>query len=529
MFKRSAILFFILAGYLCLMCVRISLIEEGLVSTASGLNNSVSVTASFSRGMIYDRNTEPLVNRNTVDFIAVKPDISAYYENAEFIKSEQRKTVLDEITEGRIGFAEAEKSVDTDSNLLFKAVKRYSDDDCCVHLVGYTDSDGHGVSGLEKYYDTLLSENSGSLKLICSVDARSNSLKGEKMKLESNNYSSAAGVATTIDTHIQRIAEDALKKYDIKKGAVVVLKSDTSEILALASVPVFDRENLEKSLEDNNSPFINRAITPYSVGSVFKAVVAAAAIENGADIGFSYNCSGEYVIGENSFGCHKREGHGELDMAGAMAASCNPYFINLALTTGKEKICEMGKRLGLGTQIELCDGWLTQSGIMPESDELVSKQDLANLAFGQGRLMASPLQMAAVYAAVANGGVYRRPSLMKYIIDDKGEIIMQAELPAPRRVMKESTAKKVGSLLKHALEETGSGKMMPEKLLAAGKTATAQTGQFKDNGEEIIQSWFCGYFPYEKPEYTVVVFKEDGKGGTSDCAPVFKYIVDTVQ
>lgn len=134
-----------------------------------------------------------------------------------------------------------------------------------------------------------------------------------------------------------------------------------------------------------------------------------------------------------------------MNMYSAMAESCNPYFISLALKTGKENICAMGENLGLGQKIELADGWETKSGIMPSADSLISEADLCNLAFGQGKLLASPLQMSAVYAAVANNGVYRAPSLMKAVTDETGKEIKRAELPVPRRVMSVDTAKQLPS------------------------------------------------------------------------------------
>ena len=136
----------------------------------------------------------------------------------------------------------------------------------------------------------------------------------------------------TVDRDIQKLCESALGKFDIDSGAVVVLDSATSEIRAMASTPSFDRNAPEKSLNDSSSPFLNRAITPYSVGSVFKAVVACAALENGISTSYSIVCNGKYDLnGEISFGCFKKTGHGNMNMYSAMAESCNPYFISLAL------------------------------------------------------------------------------------------------------------------------------------------------------------------------------------------------------
>ena len=294
------------------------------------------------------------------------------------------------------------------------------------------------------------------------------------------------------------------------------------------SVPEFSQMHPETSLDAADAPFVNRAITPYSVGSVFKAVVAAAAIENGTDESYSYTCTGAYTIGETVFQCHVHEGHGKQNLSAATANSCNPYFIDLALHTGRENVCAMSENLGLGAKIELADGFYTKAGISPAAYTLTSSQDLANFAFGQGELLASPLQMTAVYAAIANGGIYRAPSLMKAIIDASGEDVQRAFLPASRRAMSEETAARIGALLNYTVENGSGRRAKPSNGTAAGKTATAQSGWFDENGVEVTQSWFCGYFPYETPRYAVTVLKENGEGGSADCAPVFRYIAEEI-
>ena len=165
---------------------------------------------------------------------------------------------------------------------------------------------------------------------------------------------------------------------------------------------------------------------------------------------------------------------------------------------------------------------------MPAAYTLTSLQDLANLSFGQGELLASPLQMAAVYAAIANGGVYRAPSLMHAIVDAGGQVVQRAFLPTSRRVMSEETAERVGALLHYATENGSGRRAKPAGTTVAGKTATAQSGWYRDDGTEITHAWYCGYFPYESPQYSVAVLKEDGQGGSVDCAPIFRYIAEEI-
>lgn len=530
MYKRSAALFFVCCLFLGVLCARLLIINEMQVKNTVYTANTISAVADRSRGVIYDCSLNRLVNSESVSMLAVKPDINSLLENNNYILNDDKNSIFNDIQSGKIGLARyngSGYSANSDS-ILFTKYNRYKQNGEAVHLVGYINSDGEGVCGIEKYYNSLLSSKSGSLKIICSVDAYRKALRGEKMKIESNNYNTSAGVELTVDIRIQQLCEKALEQFGIECGAIVALEVGTSEIKAMASAPEFSQLNPAEYLDNDNAPFINRAITPYSVGSVFKPVVAAAALENGITADLEYFCNGSLTLGEVSFGCHRKYGHGQMNMFSAMVDSCNPYFINLALNVGKTPVCDMAQRLGLGKSIELCDGWYTEKGIMPEADSLVSEQDLANLAFGQGRLLASPLQMAAVYAAIANEGVYRAPSLMRAIIDENRIEIMRAELPASRRAMSVQTAETLKELLHETVEKGSSGRAKPESVSAAGKTATAQSGQFKNTGEEITQSWFCGFFPYDSPKYALAILKENGQGGSADCAPVFRFLADGI-
>lgn len=527
--KRIVALFFLFSLCMGSLCMRLLTISDSTaVSGNAQSGNTISAVVGETRGYIYDCNMQPLVNCETTLSVAIQPSLSALNAAGEILKEENKDALYACVESGKIAVAKASAPLNTDGAKTVSHVNRYQSAGLCVHLIGYINSDGDGVCGIEKYYDTILKDASGVLKARCAVDAKGRLLDGAALTFTEENYNSPAGVMLTIDRDIQKIAQDALEEFEIGTGAVVVLDAATSEIRAMASVPVFDQNDPAASLDAADSPFLNRAITPYSVGSVFKAITAAAAIESGIDETFTYTCTGSYTIGETVFNCHEQAGHGTQNMAQAMANSCNPYFIDLALHTGRESLCTMAENLGLGAKIELADGFYTKSGILPAAYTLTSEQDLANLAFGQGELLASPLQMTAVYAAIANGGVYRAPSLMKAIIDASGEEVQRAFLPASRRAMSSETAERVGALLKYAVEN-GSGKRAnPSNSTAAGKTATAQSGWFLENGAEVTQSWFCGYFPYEAPRYAITILKENGQGGSADCAPVFKYIADAI-
>lgn len=528
--KRVCTLFFLFALCIGALFVHmLTILEKNETESALRQNNTLSAVIGETRGYIYDRNLQPLVNRQTQLTVALKPTLEALHTaDAVFKENTQKDALYETVASGKIAVAAAAAPLQQREAKTVSKIVRYGENPLAVHLIGYVNGDGEGVCGIERYYNTELKQASGTLRATCATDAKGRLLDGAALEFVGTNYNCPAGVALTLDLDIQSIAEEALQKFNIEKGAVVVLSVDTSEILAMASTPSFHPNTPADSLDSADAPFLNRAITPYSVGSVFKAVVAAAALESGQREDFSYTCTGAYTLGKTVFNCHLHAGHGTQKMAEAMSNSCNPYFIDLALSVGANPICDVAQNLGLGASIELADGYYTNGGVLPDAATLTASQDIANLAFGQGELLASPLQMTAVYAAIANGGVYRAPSLMYAKVDASGEIYQRAALPTTRRAISEDTANRVGALLFYAVENGSGKRAKPTRSTAAGKTATAQSGWMQSDGTEVTHSWFCGYFPYETPQYAVTVLKENGEGGSADCAPVFQYIADSI-
>ncbi|MCL2513089.1 MAG: penicillin-binding transpeptidase domain-containing protein, partial [Oscillospiraceae bacterium] len=331
----------------------------------------------------------------------------------------------------------------------------------------------------------------------------------------------------TLDKDIQAIAETALAESGFAKGAAVVLDAETSEILAMASCPTFSPLKLAESLYNENSPFLNRAIAAYSVGSAFKTTVLAAALEAGGNEGFTCVCDGGIDIADVHFNCNNRMGHGLVDMKAATALSCNVYFILLGQKLGAGPIINMAENMGFGREIELSDNFYAPAGILPDGNESSLPGAVANLSFGQGKLLASPLQLAAAYNCFANGGVYREPYLLKEMLDGEGEIYAIYKPENENRAFSKETADKIKDFLEYTVTNGTGAAAKPESMAAAGKTATAQSGQFS-GGAEILQTWFVGFAPADKPKYTVAVMIEDGNSGSSDAAPLFEKIIDEI-
>lgn len=411
-----------------------------------------------------------------------------------------------------------------DNAIIFHSAVRTDREQLASHIIGYT-SDNVGMYGLEKSYDSFLRSNYSVNSVTVGVDAVGKVLNGIDMDI-TYAESIKSGIITTIDKNIQQICENAMEKYNIKRGAVIVMDTRSGEIKAAASCPDFNTENISASLNDPDSPFINRNFSAYSVGSIFKLVTAAAALEQGISPEYSYICTGSINVNGQVFNCHKWGGHGEIDMSTAMVESCNTYFIALSEYLNKEMYIETASALGFGVSTELCNGMESSSGNLQSPLDIEIAAERANMSFGQGMLTATPLQICRMTSAIANDGIIFEPSLIKGIIDENGNI-EYSSLEAGQRVISYKTSRTLKSfMLKTVRAENSMSK--PDKTSAAGKTSTAQTGWFDDYGNEQLNCWFTGFFPSYTPKYTVTILSEGGRSGNSTCGPIFKEIADNI-
>lgn len=530
MAKRVVGVFFVMALSLGLLFVRILSLSQGGYAQAAAQNHTRTITVGSARGTFYDCTGRPLVNAGERYVALLKPTPKALSAIQPYVSAQELSAIRQQMSKGYPVSVEVETDeIDCADITVITAKQRYESGQPAVHLIGHLDSAGlHGETGLEKSFDSWLQLNNSDLRVSFSVDAQGRLLTGEQPAVERTGYDSAKGVRLTINREIQQSVERALAHSSIERGAVVVLETATGKIRAMASVPSFDPDNLAKSLHDEASPLINRALTPYAVGSIFKPVVAAAALEAGVSSSLTYTCTGAITQGETVFHCHEEGGHGTINMEEAMEVSCNPYFIHLASLLEPAQIVEMADRLGFGIQTELADGLTAPAGTLPKAEELTAPAALANLAFGQGTLLATPLQLASLYACIANDGGYQKPVLVEGLVDENENLLDEVELQPPLQAMSKGTAHTLQRFLTQTVE-VGSGKhAKPEGGTAAGKTATAQSGWYDTSGVETLHTWFAGYFPADDPQYAIVVLKEDGSSGATDGAPVFKEIAEDI-
>ena len=304
-----------------------------------------------------------------------------------------------------------------------------------------------------------------------------------------------------------------------------MLDSECGDILACASVPVYNPDDLAASLDDPGSPFLNRALCAYNVGSVFKLAVAATALECRPNAEYCSECEGSTEVYGQRFRCHAIAGHGLLDLRGAMTVSCNPYFISLTQLLPAADLHQTARLLGFGQPIQLAQGLTADAGRLQTAEELGVPAEKANFSFGQGKLLATPLHIAAMTACIANGGYWTVPRLVAGETPD-GKTVTHEQEPYSRRVLKPETAARLREIMTAVLADPDHSNGAPSNVTAGGKTSTAQTGQFAPDGTEYCHAWMTGFFPADAPKYTVTVFVENGGSGNSTAAPVFRRIIE---
>lgn len=370
-------------------------------------------------------------------------------------------------------------------------------------------------------------------------------------------------VYLTLDAKIQYITEQALRHPQLGRAAAVVVDPNNGEILAMASVPSFDpnmfipsvsKDDWKKLNSDPAIPLVSRAVSAFPPGSTFKVVTAMGGLHKDAKDGdkkmenSKFNCPGGISYGDHYFKCwiaDKHGSHGTIGLADAIRVSCDCFFYQYGNASGMESIDEMGKVLGIGEHydIGLQD---EKDGVMPGPQWMRTKYPelkwspayTANSSIGQGYVLASPLQMAMVYCAVANGGIAYEPRLIKKVLtpegtpalDENGQEAMP-DVPKVRGDLRNEVSKEGIDLVRHGLwmvvnGEGGTGaKARVKNVVVAGKTGSAQA---TDRGKEDMIAWFCCFAPFDKPRYVVCTMVQGGHHGGGVAAPIAQHILEQV-
>lgn len=507
---------------LMLLCVlRIYRINDGNAVSVARQNNMYKLEISSLRGTVFDKDLLPLTNNTKKTVALVPPSLRAITAISTVLEGEKLENTLKILKEGKPVAVEVEKQVSCDEITYIDAYVHNNSELLCPQLIGYTNTENHGVTGIEYAFDDLLfSEESLNAYFAC--DAVGNLLGGAKAEITGDTSVIKSGVALTIDNEIQTVTKEAMKS--VISGAAVVMEVGTGKIRAMVSNPEFDVTNIADSFTSENSPLVNKALSSYNVGSVFKPCVAAAVLEQKKHCNFSVNCMGSVTIEGHTFKCHKSVGHGVVDICDALTFSCNSFFYEISQMTGREAIFNMASTLNFGNSIDI--GRIrTDTGNLPTSSNLENNTTLANLSIGQGSLLLSPVSILTLYESIANGGVYHTPTIIEGTVK-KGVLERNKDI-VPTRAMSKETADTLKNYLCNVLT-VGTGKEASTELCtSAGKTATAETG-WKKGDRLVVNSWFCGFFPVENPKYVVNVLIEDEYLNGTSGAPIYKRIADGI-
>ncbi len=518
--KRSAICFFLIISLLFTCILRVVVISTSNYAEVQSQMSSIKIKIANQRGTIFDCNMYPLTNNQKKIIACVSPTPRAITAISSVLEGDELNNVLEALKKDKPVTCEVPEKINCDG-IVCTEIRTTEAKIPAIHTVGYTDVDSKGISGLEKAYEEILGKYS-PLYIRYACDGKGRILSGVEPRLEGEASPHSNAVITTIDINVQNIIEQS--SVSLNRGAIVVADVKSAKIRGIASFPSFTIDAISSLLIEPSSPLFNRTLGAYNVGSVFKPCVAGAGIENKYN-NFIYNCSGSFEIIDRKFNCHLQTGHGEIDLNHAIAHSCNTYFYNFSFLVGKNKVLNIANSLNFGKSIKLCEKIATAKGSLPSLEKLDNIAHLANFSIGQGDFTASPVSLLPLYCTIANGGKYYMPSIVEAVVKDG--VKKQYNNGSPTKVFKSETAEQLKRALSLVVNEGTGTNANPKTVTAAGKTATAQTGKYK-NGKEIKSSWFCGFFPRENPEYVVIVFCEDTTEQTKSSAEIFAEIADKI-
>ncbi len=459
-----------------------------------------------------------------------------------------------------------EHSVDLPGVLTeVRPVRDYLEHGSAAHLIGYLGEitedelrderfsqyrggDFVGKTALERTFDTYLRGEKG--RRLVEVDVQGKLLRQLQVKPPRPGNK----IYLTLDRELQRAADAA---FGSQSGAAIALDVKTGEVLAMVSRPTFNPAWFAKGIagdewnilvHDNRHPLQNKVIAgQYPPGSTFKVVVALAALREGiAGTKRIVDCKGDFVVGGSRYRCWKKRGHGLTDLAKALRESYDVWFYQVGLELGIDKLSAAAKEFGLGSPV----GYPLpgeRSGLIPTREwkrQRYNKPWYAGetviASIGQGFVLATPMQLVVMMAAIANDGKVLKPQVVRQIEDWDGNLLLQ---PEPKVVRQIDYSPKIWKAVQDGLVAVvntprGTGRAAYlENVVVAGKTGTSQVVRRRSDEEEELDkdgkipyrfrphALFVAYAPAAKPEIAIAVVVEHGQSGGRAAGPIAKQII----
>ena len=538
LFISSLLLLFAIS--LIVRLADLQIVQHESLLAKSEKQSQGTLKTHFGRGTIFDRNDNELATNLEVESVFVVPQevrdrkytsrvlASALNQNYDRIYKEvsskkqftwiKRKVPADEITH-------LKKSALSGVNFRSEQKRFYPKRELAANVIGFVGTDDLGLAGIEHTYQEKLKG------MVYSQSIKQDG-KGRTIQALNNLSRSSLGnydLMLTLDEVIQFTAEHHLKKqvdrYKADSGMVVVMDPYSGEIYAMANVPQFNPNNFNafpRATWKNNA-----VVSSYEPGSIFKPIVAAAAIDKGVaqphDRFFCEN--GSFKVGKNKIGEADNHKFGSLSMKEIIAKSSNIGAIKIAQKLGKNFFYEYIQKFGFGEKpgVRLPG---VSSGLL-KGRRSWTDYSLASISFGH-EIAVTPLQMVAALSAIANGGTLMEPHITKALMRD-GKIVEQIKPKKIRRVISKKTSRQMMEILKFVVKY-GTGKNAAvEGFDVAGKTGTAQKyiTKTKSYSKTEFVSSFIGYAPADAPRLVILVMIDNPKGvhwGSIVAAPVFREI-----
>jgi penicillin-binding protein 2 len=575
--RLHALSLFVAAMFLLLLMRLwyLQIVESENFKGLSESNRLRLVPVAASRGTLFDRNGKVLVNNRPSFTVAVIPqevkdkeplferlarllgipaaELLAKWEKAKGRAKYHPVILASGITRDQLEILEENRLSLPGIDVQVHPVRDYPNGILASHLFGYlgelsekelgsppfqqyNPGDYIGKSGIERAWEKDLHGADGGRKL--EVDAMGRVLRtvSEVSPRVGNS------LVLTIDLDMQKVAEEAFGEM---AGAVVAMDVNTGEVLAFVSKPDFDPalfagrlppKQWQEYLADTRHPLENKALKgQYPPGSTFKIITALAGLEEGlVDPNTTVSCNGSYTMGNKTFRCWNRRGHGVVNLKKALRESCDVYFYKLGERLGVDKIAGYSKQFGLGMPMGIgLDN--EKSGLIPTMEWKEKKYgkkwlrgETIPVSIGQGYVLMTPIQLASMIATVANEGTVYRPHLVKRIIDPEGKILKEFKPEIITRAgIKPHSYHLVKEGLLAVVNEPGgtAGVARLSEVKVAGKTGTSQVVKLRDKRGAIPYQFrdhalFVAFAPFDKPEVAVAVVVEHGEHGGSAAAPI---------
>jgi penicillin-binding protein 2 len=580
-FSRTALIVLLLFGILFLRLWFLQLVQGGEMQQRSEHNRIRLQDLPPWRGMILDRNGQVLVaNRPSYELVVVLEDVGDIpglaHRLGHLLHLDPQQLTNQLLNAQKAGLHQvrirADLSYDEMAELesfqpelpgviiQIQPKREYRDQGMACHVLGYLGEINDTQLKSDKYPGYKMGDYLGK----CGIElAWEKYLRGKRgfRRIEVDAYGRELGqldsvfptpgdnVFLTIDSRMQQEAEACLEG---KVGAIVALNPNNGNILALASSPTYSQQAFErgltsaeweKILHDKTHPLEDRAIKgQYPPGSTFKIVMAVAGLEDKVITPKTIiYCNGSLTCGNHVFHCWFKWGHGAVNLHRALVESCDVYFYNVGMRLGIDRIAKWSRRFGLGepTGLKLDKEMpgLVASTAWKKARFHRSWQegDTLSVAIGQGYNLVTPIQMARVIAAIANGGIIYKTHLVEKVESPAGEILYQAKPEVVSRLgASPATLEAVRQALVGVVNEprgTGKSASLPN-IEVAGKTGTAQVVALdpdrdrrkKERGAQ-DHAWFVAYAPADDPKIAVAVLIEHGGHGGSVAGPLASRVI----